>query len=70
MVEIADQGIGFSEAALEQALTPFYSEREGGMGLGLAVSKEIRESHGARLFIENRKDGGALIQIRWHQDNP
>lgn len=64
-VEVSDDGPGFSMMALEKFGEPFHSEREGGMGLGLAVSKEIVEAHGALLEAENRPEGGALVRIRW-----
>ena len=64
-VDISDEGHGFSAAALEHFGEPFHSEREGGMGLGLAVSKEIVEAHGGRLNAENRRGGGACVRIRW-----
>lgn len=64
-VEVSDDGHGFSAGALEKFGEPFHSEREGGMGLGLAVSKEIVEAHGGMLEAENRSGGGALVRIRW-----
>jgi signal transduction histidine kinase len=64
-VEVTDGGHGFSAVALEKFGEPFHSEREGGMGLGLAVSKEIVEAHGGLLEAENRADGGATVRIRW-----
>jgi signal transduction histidine kinase len=62
-LEIADDGPGFSAAVLARFGEPFYSEREGGMGLGLAVSKEIVEAHGWRIELTNR--GGAVVNIHW-----
>lgn len=64
-VEISDQGNGFSPSALANFGEPFHSEREGGMGLGLAVSKEIIESHGASLKAENSDTSGAIVRITW-----
>lgn len=66
-LEIEDQGSGFSKQALAKFGEPFYSEREGGMGLGLAVSKEIIESHGGSIFGENLPSEGARIRIVWPQ---
>jgi signal transduction histidine kinase len=65
LLEVEDQGGGFSEKALERFGEPFHSEREGGMGLGLAVSKEIIESHGGTLTASNLPAGGACVRIQW-----
>lgn len=65
-LEIADDGPGFSAAVLARFGEPFYSEREGGMGLGLAVSKEIVEAHGWRIGLANRD--GAVVNIHWAKE--
>jgi signal transduction histidine kinase len=64
-VEFHDEGGGFSKRALEHFGEPFHSDREGGMGLGLAVSKEVVEAHGGSLAVENSNNGGAKVTIRW-----
>ncbi len=64
-VDIEDEGKGFSEEALVRFGEAFHSEREGGMGLGLAVSKEIVEAHGGRMIGENRDGGGARVSVIW-----
>ncbi len=64
-LEVEDQGGGFSEKALVRFGEPFHSEREGGMGLGLAVSKEIIESHGGKISATNLSGGGACVCIEW-----
>lgn len=68
-LEIDDEGIGFSSSALESFGEAFHSEREGGMGLGLAVSKEILEAHGASLHAENLPVRGARLRIQWNQQD-
>lgn len=65
MLEVEDQGTGFSPQALAKFGEPFHSEREGGMGLGVAVSKEIIESHGAKISVENLPEKGACVRITW-----
>ena len=65
LLEVEDQGVGFSSQALERFGEPFHSEREGGMGLGLAVSKEIIESHGGKISVENLPERGACVRIVW-----
>ncbi|MEI7954744.1 MAG: HAMP domain-containing sensor histidine kinase [Verrucomicrobiota bacterium] len=60
-VVIDDEGSGFSASALARLGEPFYSEKEGGMGLGLAVVKDICEAHGGGLTVETRSRGGASV---------
>jgi signal transduction histidine kinase len=68
-LEVEDEGTGFSDSAIARFGEPFHSEREGGMGLGLAVSKEIVESHGASIRAENRPQRGAVVRIVWQANN-
>jgi two-component system nitrogen regulation sensor histidine kinase NtrY len=66
-IEVRDRGPGFSGAALENALVPFYSTKETGSGLGLTLCREIVEAHGGRLRIANREGGGAMVTL-WIPD--
>jgi two-component system, NtrC family, nitrogen regulation sensor histidine kinase NtrY len=66
-IEIRDRGPGFTAAALEHALVPFYSTKETGTGLGLTLCREIVEAHGGRLRIANREGGGAVVTL-WLPD--
>jgi signal transduction histidine kinase len=63
VVMVSDQGAGFSENALEHLGEPFFSEKEGGMGLGLAVVKDICEAHRGNLEAHNLAGGGACIRV-------
>lgn len=55
-----DTGLGFSAAALARATELFFSEKEGGMGIGLSVTAEILKAHGGQLHIAN-SERGALV---------
>ena len=66
-IEVRDRGPGFTPAALENALVPFYSTKETGTGLGLTLCREIVEAHGGRLRIANRDGGGAVVTL-WLPD--
>ncbi len=59
----ADTGSGFSPTALRRATNTVYSEKEGGMGLGLNVAQKIVRAHDGRLLIGNRREGGALVRV-------
>lgn len=58
---VRDGGCGFSEEALANFGEPFFSEKEGGMGLGLAMVKGVVEGHGGRLEVFN--DGGGVVRM-------
>ena len=64
-LEIEDAGGGFSAEALARFGEPFHSEREGGMGLGLAVSKEIIEAHGGAISAAKLPGNGSCVRITW-----
>ena len=66
-IEVRDRGPGFTAAALENALVPFYSTKQSGTGLGLTLCREIVEAHGGRLRIANRDGGGAVVTL-WLPD--
>ncbi|WP_444921103.1 sensor histidine kinase [Microbulbifer sp. CnH-101-G] len=60
---IADRGCGMSEKVLQQALLPFFSTKEQGVGLGLALCREIVDAHGGRIQLMNRSGGGLQISL-------
>ena len=58
-----DSGTGFSEAALAHGAELFFSEKEGGMGVGLNVVQEIISAHGGGIMLKNHPQGGAVVVI-------
>jgi signal transduction histidine kinase len=58
-----DHGPGFSQEALGHGAELFFSEKEGGMGVGLNVVKEIISAHGGGLMLKNHPEGGALVEV-------
>jgi signal transduction histidine kinase len=67
---VEDEGAGFSPAALDRLGEPFFSEKEGGMGLGLTVVSEICEAHGGTLSVGNRPAGGASVRVELPKQPP
>lgn len=63
-VEVADRGSGMNEAALANALLPFYSTKREGTGLGLALAREVVEAHGGSIQLANRNGGGTRVLLK------
>ena len=70
-VRVNDRGPGVPAPLRERIFEPFYrlpgaSERDGGVGLGLALVKSIVERHGGQVRCEDRPGGGAsfVIELR------
>ena len=60
---IHDSGPGFSVEALDRFGEPFFSEREGGMGIGLTLAREVVQAHEGSIHASNAPEGGALVTI-------
>lgn len=65
ILEIGDDGAGFSEEAKSRWSEPFFSEREGGMGLGLTLASEVMQAHGGTISVENARQGGAIVRCEF-----
>ena len=69
VVQVCDHGPGVPVALAERIFEPFFrlpgaSEREGGVGLGLALVKSITQRHGGTVQCRNRPEGGACFELR------
>ena len=68
VIKVHDRGPGVPPAQRERIFEPFYrlpgaSEREGGVGLGLALVKSISQRHGGTVRCEARPGGGATFVV-------
>lgn len=61
LVSLRDSGPGVSDVGQEKLFEAFWTTKKEGMGIGLAVSRSIIESHGGRLWFENNPDRGATF---------
>lgn len=55
VISVADNGKGVDDALKEQIFDPFFTQRKGGIGLGLAVSKQIVMAHFGALSVEKNQ---------------
>lgn len=69
LIEVRDQGPGLSTEDLCCMFSPYYSRRQGGRGLGLAIAQQIICRHRGRLWASNLPEGGAQFSISLPQES-
>lgn len=70
-LSVADTGCGLPEDVLNRLFEPFFTTKGSGegLGLGLAISRDIVRDFGGELVAENRTGGGACFLIVLPADN-
>ena len=63
-VSIRDTGQGIRRETLKQIFTPFFTTKERGVGLGLAVCQRIIRNHGGRIRVKSIPGKGTIFYIR------
>jgi PAS domain S-box-containing protein len=58
-----DSGPGISQENLSRIFDPFFSTKQGGAGLGLAIVHNIVSQHNGSINMENSLQGGAIVNI-------
>jgi len=69
IIEVSDDGSGFTEGDLKQATKAFYRNQSDDsihLGLGLYICKTLCEKHGGELLLANHGQGGAVTTARFH----
>jgi C4-dicarboxylate-specific signal transduction histidine kinase len=63
IVSVSDTGVGIPADQIEGIFNLFVTTKAGGMGMGLAISREIVEAHGGRLWAAANPGGGATFHF-------
>jgi two-component system sensor histidine kinase BaeS len=70
VLEVSDTGVGIPSDQLDRIFERFYQvngsiwRRYGGIGLGLALAKEIVETYGGRVTVESQVGEGSTFTVR------
>jgi signal transduction histidine kinase len=62
-VLVADSGVGMSREAAANAFEPYFSTKETGVGLGLALVSRIVEGHGGRVALDSTPGRGTRVRL-------
>jgi PAS domain S-box-containing protein len=62
-VYVRDTGPGLDAAQRDRVFEAFYTTKPHGMGMGLAISRSIVETHGGRLWVEHNSGAGETFQF-------
>jgi C4-dicarboxylate-specific signal transduction histidine kinase len=63
LVSVSDSGVGLPPEQRDQIFRAFYTTKRHGIGMGLAISRSIVESHGGRLWAEEHISRGASFSL-------
>ena len=62
-VEIGDTGCGIESANLERIFEPYFSTREAGVGLGLAITQRLLQEHGGDIRVSSAPGQGTTFRL-------
>jgi signal transduction histidine kinase len=69
VIRVIDDGEGIPAERADRALDPFYTSRDGRLGLGLTIAKRIAELHKGSIEIANAVPRGTAVTIRLSQSS-
>ncbi len=63
IIRFSDTGMGISDNIQHRVFDPFFTNKENGMGLGLAISMSIAKKYGASISIDSKEGKGATVVV-------
>ncbi len=70
LLRVTDDGRGLPPGDLTRLFEPFFTTRQGGFGLGLAICKKLCEENHAEIWCENNPGKGCTFFIRTQDGRP
>ena len=65
VISIIDNGKGIRHEDVEKLFDPFYTSKDGGMGLGLTSTKNILNGHGATVEVTSKEGEGTTFTVHF-----
>ncbi len=62
-IKIKDYGEGIDKETLENVFTPFFTKKNSGTGLGMAIAKKIIEEHEGKIYINSQERRGSEVIV-------
>ena len=69
-IRIQDTGVGIPPENLPRVFEPYFTTKEVGIGLGLAMTKQILEEHGGRIEIASEPGRGTVARLQFPSGAP
>jgi len=63
-IDIQDTGAGIAPENLDKVFEPYFTTKEVGIGLGLALTKQILEQHGGGIELSSELGKGTVVRLR------
>ncbi|BDQ34831.1 PAS domain-containing sensor histidine kinase [Pseudodesulfovibrio portus] len=63
VLKVTDQGVGMTEQEQDKAFSPFYTTKDGGSGLGLAMIKKLIEEYDGTVELASRPGEGTTVSL-------
>ena len=63
-IRFEDSGVGMTDDVKERLFEPLFSTKGFGVGLGMAIVKNIVEQHHGKINVESKKGEGTTVILR------
>ena len=63
-IEISDTGRGMSQETKQKLFTPYFTTKETGTGLGMAITAQIIEEHGGEISVDSEEGVGTRVTVK------
>ena len=63
VIEVSDNGAGVPDELSRKIFVPFFTTREGGSGVGLALARQVMIAHGGFITLSESESGGAKFTL-------